>query len=59
MYCVPDLKISFELDRHLREVRGEQPPLDDTRALQDRNRRIQRLNTATTILRGVRARKRG
>lgn len=51
-------KVGFEFERALREVRSEQPPLDDTRALQDRNRRIQRLNSAATILRNVRARKR-
>lgn len=51
-------KLSFELDRLLREIRSEQPPLDDTRAVQDRNRRIQRLNTANMILRNVKQRKR-
>ena len=51
-------KISFELERQLRGVRGEQPPLDDTPALQDRNRRIQRLTGAATILRNARARRR-
>ena len=51
-------KVSFELERLMREVRGEQPPLDDPRALQDRNRRIQRLNSAATILRNARIKKR-
>jgi hypothetical protein len=51
-------KLTFELDRHLREVRSEQPPLDDQPALQNRNRRIQRLNTATMILRSYRMRRR-
>lgn len=47
-------KLTFELDRLLREVRAEQPALDDTRAVQDRNRRIQRINTAKMILRNFR-----
>jgi hypothetical protein len=51
-------KIAFELERHLRGARGEQPPLDDTAALQERNRRIQRLTSAATILRNARAVKR-
>lgn len=51
-------KLTFELDRCLREVRGEQPPLDDTRAVQNRNRRIQRLNTAKMILRAFRQKSR-
>jgi hypothetical protein len=50
-------KLTFELDRCLREVRAEQPPLEDTRAVQDRNRRIQRLNTAAMILRSYRLRR--
>jgi len=51
-------KLTFELDRHLREVRSEQPSLDDQPAVQNRNRRIQRLNTATMILRSYRTRRR-
>lgn len=51
----PDLdKLRFELDRHLREVRGDQPPLDDVAAQRQRNQRIQRLNTALMILRSYR-----
>lgn len=46
--------LSFELERHLREIRGEQPPLDDTTAVQNRNRRIQRINAAHMILRSYR-----
>jgi len=44
-------KIQFEIDRHMREVRGDQPPLDDMQAIQKRNRKIQRLNTALMVLR--------
>lgn len=44
-------QLQFEIDRHMREVRGDQPPLDDLQAIQKRNRRIQRLNTALMVLR--------
>ena len=55
----PDLeKLRFELDRHLREVRGDQPPLDDVTAQRHRNQRIQRLNTALMILRSYRMKRR-
>jgi hypothetical protein len=49
-------QIVFELDRYLRDLRGEQPPLNDTQALQMRQRRIQRLNNALMIVRGYRLR---
>jgi hypothetical protein len=44
-------QIQFEIDRYMREVRGDQPPLDDMSAIQKRNRKIQRLNTALMVLR--------
>jgi hypothetical protein len=47
-------QLVFEFDRHLRELRGEQPPLDDVTALQQRQRRMQRLNTALMIVRSYR-----
>jgi hypothetical protein len=47
-------KLRFELDRHMREVRGEQPALDDLPAVQKRNRRIQRINTALMVMRSYR-----
>lgn len=51
----PDLdQIGFEIDRHLRELRGEQAPLDDIPAIQQRNRRMQRLTSALTVLRAYR-----
>jgi hypothetical protein len=43
-------KLSFEIERHLRELRGEHPPTDDQAALQARNRRIDRLRSARMIL---------
>jgi hypothetical protein len=47
-------QVVFELDRYLRELRGEQPPLDDIPALQQRQRRMQRLNTALLVVRSYR-----
>lgn len=46
--------LSVEMDRHLREIRGEQAPPEDLIAIQVRNRRIQRLNTALMLLRNYR-----
>ena len=47
-------QVTFEIDRHLRELRGDQPPLDDVPALQQRQRRMQRLNSALTVMRSFR-----
>ena len=47
-------QLAFEIERYLREVRGDQPDLDDMQAIQLRNRRIQRLNTATVVMRSYR-----
>lgn len=44
--------LEMELDKLAREVRAENPPLDDTQAVQKRNRKIGRLNQAALILRG-------
>jgi hypothetical protein len=49
-------KLVFEMDRHLRELRGDQPPLADIPAIQLRNRRIQRVNQAMQVLRSFRTR---
>ncbi len=49
-------KLVFEMDRHLRELRGDQPALEDIPAIQQRNRRIQRLNQAMLVLRSFRSR---
>lgn len=51
-------QMAFELERHLREIRGDQPPLEDLAAIQRRNRKIQRLNQAFMILRAYRQKKR-
>jgi len=54
----PELdQLGFELDRHLREVRGEQPALDDLQAIQQRNRKISRITQALTMLRAYRQRR--
>jgi hypothetical protein len=56
-FSTPDLeKLIFEMDRHLRELRGDQPPSEDIPGIQLRNRRIQRLNQAMVVLRSYRLR---
>lgn len=55
----PELEqLSFELDRHLRELRGDQPGLDDTPAIQQRQRRMQRLTTTLMMVRSYRTKQR-
>jgi len=55
----PELdQLQFELDRALRDTRGAQPQIDDLSAVQQRNRKIQRLNGALSMLRGYRQRRR-
>jgi hypothetical protein len=55
----PELdQLGFELDRLLRELRGDQPALDDIPALKSRNRRISRIMGAVSMLRSYRQRKR-
>ncbi len=49
-------QLVFEFDRHLRELRGDQPSLDDLAAIQLRQRKMQRLNSALMMLRGYRQR---
>lgn len=51
-------KINFEMDRRLREIRGSQPDLADTQALQKRNRRMQRLSRARMVLAAFRRQRR-
>lgn len=51
-------QLSFELDRYLRELRGNQPDLEDIPAIQQRQRKMQRLTGALTMLRGYRQRQR-
>lgn len=47
-------QIVFEMDRYLRELRGDQPPLDDLPAVQQRQRKIQRINSALSMVRSYR-----
>lgn len=49
-------QLTFEIDRHLRELRGDQPSLDDLPAIQQRQRKMQRLNSALQMVRGYRTR---
>jgi hypothetical protein len=49
-------QLAFEIDRALRDVRGAQPALEDLAAIQLRNRKIQRLTSALSMLRGYRLR---
>jgi hypothetical protein len=56
----PELdQLAFEFDRHLRELRGDQPSLDDMAAIQLRQRKMQRLNSTLLMVRSYRQRQRG
>jgi hypothetical protein len=44
-------KLAFEMDKLLRETRGEQVPLDDVQAIQQKNRKASRLMGALQQLR--------
>lgn len=43
-------QLTFELEHQLRDLRALQPDEDDPEALRERNRRVQRLNTARAML---------
>jgi hypothetical protein len=43
-------QLRFEVERILTGLRGEQPALDDVMALQVRNRKISRLNSAVMMI---------
>lgn len=51
-------QLAFEIDRALRDVRGNQPSLEDQAALQQRNRKIMRLNQGLSMLRAAQAKRR-
>lgn len=54
-FSPPDLdRVRFECERYVRELRGDQPSLDDAPAIRLRHRRIQRLNGAVSILNAYR-----
>lgn len=50
-------KLGFQMEKLLREVRAEQPDLQDTKALQKRNRKMSRVRKALMMLRSYRARR--
>jgi hypothetical protein len=43
-------QLSFELDKVQKEARADQPPLDDTQAIQKRGRKLSRITTALQII---------
>ena len=49
-------QFGFELDKLLRELRGNVPPTGDVEATQKRQRKMQRLQQALTIANNVRSR---
>lgn len=51
-------KLAFELDKLLRETRGQLPPPDDIQALQQKNRKVSRLTGALGMLRSYQTRMR-
>ena len=51
-------KLSHELDRHQRELRGEPSATDDSAQLQARQRKLLRLRTALMVLNSYRQRTR-
>lgn len=51
-------RITFEMGRLLRDVRSQQPDLEDIAAIKERNRKIQRINSALMILRAFRLKRR-
>jgi hypothetical protein len=49
-------KLGFEMDKLLREIRGEQVPLEDIQAIQQKNRKASRLMGALSQLRNYQMR---
>lgn len=49
-------QLLFELEKHLRTVRSEQPPADDVQAVQTRHRKIQRLTSCRLMIQNYRKR---
>ena len=47
-------QLAFEIDRGLRDIRAEQVPVDDLPTIKAKNRKIQRLTGALTMMRGYR-----
>ena len=51
-------QLAFELERAQRDIRGVMSATDDMATIQQRNRKLQRLTQAISMLRGVQARSR-
>ena len=51
-------QVVFEIQRKLREIRGQQPDLEDIDALRLRNQAIQRLSSALRMAEAVRRKRR-
>jgi hypothetical protein len=49
-------KLAFEMDKLLREIRAEQPAIDDVPAIQHKNRKMSRLTGALSQLRSYQMR---
>jgi hypothetical protein len=47
-------QLAFEIERALRDIRAEQPAIDDLPTIQAKNRKIQRLNGALMMMRTYR-----
>jgi hypothetical protein len=43
-------KLTFEIDRHTRELRGDQPDLNDINALRERNQKLARLTRVSRMI---------
>lgn len=43
-------QLGFELDRLTRELRGEQPAIDDTTKLRERNQKLSRLTRVSRMI---------
>ena len=46
-------QLAFEMDRATRDIRADQPAIDDLPAVKTRNRKLQRLTGAMSMLRSV------
>ncbi len=42
--------LTFEIDRHTRELRGDQPDLSDVTALRERNQKLARLTRVSRMI---------
>lgn len=49
-------QLTFEIDRALRDLRSVAVPLEDITAIQQKNRKLQRLNGSIILLRAFRQR---